>query len=73
MNVVTDTADGVRVLTASEAQQRIDQLWRKANACMADASRDTAAAARYMREINDLLPVAHPEDVFQIHRYEGPV
>lgn len=73
VNVITRTASGALVLTAHEAEMRIDQLWRKVNLCLSDAQRDTAAAARYMREINALIPVAHPERAYETNRYEGPV
>ena len=57
MNVLTETADGVRALTAHEAGARIEHL-------RGELQRIDARKAAIESEIRALHPVAHPEDAY---------
>lgn len=60
MNVLTDTASGPRVLTPSEAQQRIAQLER-----MRDTTTRAGLKRRLQKSIDELQRVAHPELAYE--------
>lgn len=64
MNLLSQTANGLVALSPREAQMRIDQLWRLIATHTTTAADETFKAVALVREIKQLMPVAHPENAY---------